>query len=126
AASSDHPCGDWQPLATSRYGANRWTGHEVLGPDQALGYGEWLRAWTAGSAYAGGQEDERGRLIPGARADLVILNGDLDPDDPPTVAQTWVAGRRLHPTSDSSGGAAPGSGATPRSPRARASYPRTP
>ncbi|MDQ3943875.1 MAG: amidohydrolase [Actinomycetota bacterium] len=97
AASSDHPCGEWQPLTTSRYGASRWTGHEVLGPDQALGYGEWLRAWTAGSAYAGGQEDERGRLIPGARADLVILDGDLDPDHPPTVAETWVAGRRRHP-----------------------------
>ena len=97
AASSDHPCGDWEPLATSCYGASRWTGHEVLGPEQALDYGEWLRAWTAGSAYAGGQEDERGRLIPGARADLVILDGDLDPDRPPTVAETWVAGRRRHP-----------------------------
>ncbi len=97
AASSDHPCGDWQPLATSRYGATRWTGQGVLGPEQALGYGEWLRAWTAGSAYAGGQEDERGRLIPGARADLVILDGDLDPDHPPTVAETWVAGHRRHP-----------------------------
>ncbi len=96
AASSDHPCGDWQPLAVSCHGATRWTGHEVLGPDQALDYEEWLRAWTAGSAYAGGQEHERGRLTPGLRADLVILNGDLDPAQPPTVADTWVAGRRCY------------------------------
>jgi predicted amidohydrolase YtcJ len=94
AASSDHPCGDWQPLAVSCHGTTRWTGREVFGPDQALSYEDWLRAWTAGSAYAGGQEHERGRLIPGLRADLVILDGDLDHDQPPTVAETWVAGRR--------------------------------
>jgi predicted amidohydrolase YtcJ len=97
AASSDDPCGAWEPLDTSRYGATRSTGHGTLGPDQAVGYEEWLRYWTAGSAYAGGQEDERGRLVPGARADLVILDGELDPDRPPTVAETWVAGRRRHP-----------------------------
>lgn len=94
AASSDHPCGEWAPLTTSRYGVTRWTGEGVLGPDQALGYHEWLRAWTAGAAYAGGQEHERGRLVPGTRADFVILDGDLDPDHPPTVKETWVAGRR--------------------------------
>jgi len=96
AASSDHPCGGWEPLAVSCHGATRWTGREVFGADQALGYEDWLRAWTAGSAYAGGQEHERGRLIPGLRADLVILDGDLDADDPPTVAETWVAGRRCY------------------------------
>ncbi|MGH9011556.1 MAG: hypothetical protein ACRDYF_17190 [Acidimicrobiia bacterium] len=34
--------------------------------------------------------------MPGTRADLVILNGDLDPEQPPTVAETWVAGRRCY------------------------------
>jgi hypothetical protein len=97
AASSDDPCGAWQPLATSSDGATRWTGESVLGPEQALSYEDWLRAWTAGSAYAGGQEDERGRLVPGARADLVILDGELDAEHPPTVAETWVAGRQCHP-----------------------------
>lgn len=96
AASSDDPCGDWEPLATSRYGQSRWTGRGVLGPDQALGYDEWMRAWTAGAAYAGGQEAERGRLVPGARADLVVLDGDLDPEHPPAVSETWVAGERAH------------------------------
>lgn len=96
AASSDHPCGDWQPLAVSCHGATRWTGRELFGADQALAYEDWLRAWTAGSAYAGGQEHERGRLIPGLRADLVILDGALDHDHPPTVSETWVAGRRCY------------------------------
>jgi hypothetical protein len=28
-------------------------------------------------------------------ADLVVLEGRLDPDDPPVVAETWVGGRRV-------------------------------
>lgn len=75
AASSDDPCADWQPLATSTFGVTRWTGRELLGPDQALGYEDWLRAWTVGSAFAGGQEHERGSLTAGKRADLVLLDG---------------------------------------------------
>ena len=43
----------------------------MLGPEQALAYEEWLRLYTAGAAYAGGQEHERGALTPGKRADLV-------------------------------------------------------
>ena len=30
----------------------------VLGAEQALGYEEWLRAYTAGAAYAGGKFDD--------------------------------------------------------------------
>lgn len=97
AASSDHPCGDWPPLVTSSFGTSRSTGRGVLGPDQSLGYPDWLRAWTAGAAFAGGQEGERGSLTPGKRADLVVLEGELDPLHPPRVAETWVAGRRVHP-----------------------------
>ena len=55
-----------------------------------------LRAATIGAATVGGQEHERGSLRPGKRADLVILNGDLDADSPPTVAETWVAGERVY------------------------------
>ncbi len=93
AASSDDPCSFHQPLLTSVHGANRRTASgRVLGPEQALGYEEWLRAYTMGAAYAGGQEDERGSLTPGKRADLVVLDGALDPEHPPRVAQTWVEG----------------------------------
>ncbi|MFQ5667072.1 MAG: amidohydrolase [Candidatus Binatia bacterium] len=93
AASSDDPCAIHEPVRTCALGATRRTGSgAILGPAQALSYEEWLRMYTAGAAYAGGQEDERGTLTPGKRADLVVLDGDLDPDHPPRVVQTWVAG----------------------------------
>jgi hypothetical protein len=68
----------------------------VFEPDQAVDFEAWLRAYTAGSAYAGGQEDERGAITPGLRADLVVLEGTLDPHDPPRVAETWVAGEAVY------------------------------
>jgi predicted amidohydrolase YtcJ len=103
AASSDDPCTFHEPVRTSAYGATRRTGSgAVLDADQAVPYGDWLRAYTAGAAHAGGQEHERGSLAPGLRADLVVLEGDLDaPIDvahPPRVAQTWVAGALVHET----------------------------
>ena len=66
----------------------------MLNASQSLPYEDWLRAYTADAAFAGGQEYERGRLAPGLRADLVILDGTLDPEHPPAVAETWVAGTR--------------------------------
>jgi predicted amidohydrolase YtcJ len=93
AGSSDDPCAFHEPLRTSSHGATRRTGSgKILGPEQALAYEEWLRAYTAGAAYAGAQEHERGSLTRGKRADLVVLVGDLDPEHPPRVAQTWVDG----------------------------------
>ena len=95
AASSDDPCAFHEPLRTSAHGATRITGSGgVLGPEQSIEYLDWLRAYTAGAAWAGGQEDERGSLSPGKRADLVVLEGDLDPADPPAVVETWVGGAR--------------------------------
>ncbi|HYA69510.1 MAG TPA: amidohydrolase, partial [Acidimicrobiales bacterium] len=97
AASSDAPCTFHQPLLTSSQGASRRTGSgAVLDPGQVVGFEDWLRAYTVAAAYAGGQESERGALAPGLRADLVVLDGDLDPDHPPSVAETWVAGRLVY------------------------------
>jgi predicted amidohydrolase YtcJ len=97
AASSDDPCASYEPLRTSVHGVTRRTGSgNVLGPEQALGYEEWLQAYTSGAAYAGGQEHERGTLTPGKRADLVVLEGRLDPTHPPRVAQTWVGGELVY------------------------------
>jgi hypothetical protein len=94
AASSDDPCAFHEPLRIAACGATRATGAgPPLGPEQALPYEEWLRAYTLGAAIAGGQEDERGSLTPGKRADLVVLDGALGGASPPRVAQTWVAGR---------------------------------
>ncbi len=96
AASSDDPCTFHEPLRTSAHGATRITGSGgVLDPEQSLEYVDWLRAYTSGAAWAGGQEDERGSLSPGKRADLVVLEGELDPAHPPVVAETWVEGEQV-------------------------------
>jgi predicted amidohydrolase YtcJ len=93
AASSDDPCGPVTPLATSCSGTTRRSpGGRPLGPKQGLPYEEWLRAYTVGAAYAGGQEGERGSLTPGKRADLVIVEGDLGPEGNAVVVETWVGG----------------------------------
>jgi len=98
AASSDDPCAFHEPLLTSARGATRRAASGLVsGADQALAYTDWLAAYTAGAAFAGGQEYERGSLTPGKRADLVVLEGDLDPENPPAVVETWVAGRRAWP-----------------------------
>ncbi len=97
AGSSDDPCGIHEPLRACVLGATRRTGSgHILDPAQALGYEEWLRAYTAGAAHAGGQENERGTLTPGKRADLTILEGSLDPLRPPRVLQTWIAGELVY------------------------------
>lgn len=96
AASSDDPCAFHQPLLTSARGTTRRSGSgAIAGPEQALAYEEWLRAYTSGAAFAGGQKHERGRLAAGLRADLVVLAGALDPEDPPRVSETWIGGRRV-------------------------------
>jgi predicted amidohydrolase YtcJ len=93
AASSDCPCTFQEPLRTSAHGATRLTGSgHVLDGDQSVSYEHWLRAYTAGAAYAGGQESERGALAPGLRADLVVLDGELDAHHPPRVSEVWVGG----------------------------------
>jgi predicted amidohydrolase YtcJ len=94
AASSDCPCTFHEPLRGAGHGASRRTGSGgVLDSKQSVPFEHWLRAYTAGAAYAGGQESERGTLEVGRRADLVILDGPLVADPLPSVAQTWVGGR---------------------------------
>src|SRR5262249_3268363 len=97
AGSSDDPCAIHEPLRTSAYGATRRTGSGgVLGAEQALGYAEWLRAYTTGAAYPGGREGGGGSLRPGKRADLVVGEGELDAEHPPRVVETWVGGERVY------------------------------
>ncbi len=101
AASSDSPCAFSAPLLTSARGVTRLTSKgTVLEPAQSLPYDTWLHAYTAGAAYAGGQEHERGRLAPGLQADLVVLDGPLDAEHPPRVDETWVDGKCAFRTSD--------------------------
>lgn len=104
AGSSDTPCAFRAPLLTSARGVTRQTSRgTVIGADQALPYEAWLHAYTAGAAFAGGQEHERGRLAPGFQADLVVLRGALDAAHPPRVDETWVAGERVFTADDTTG-----------------------
>jgi len=100
AGSSDDPGGfidGRDPIRCSAMGATMSDGMgTVLFPDQTMPFETWLRAYTAGAAYVGGLESERGMLKKGLVADLVILDGDLDPEKPPVIAETWKAGRRVY------------------------------
>jgi predicted amidohydrolase YtcJ len=49
-----------------------------------------LYAFTAGAAYAVGQEDCRGQLLPGYPADFVVLDGDFDRMTPAKLYKTPV------------------------------------
>lgn len=84
--SSDRPVALGAPLLgmqsmverTSRLGA-------VLGEGERVDAEIALRAYTAEAAWASGDENRRGRIVPGALADLVLLA-----DDPVTVASSRI------------------------------------
>lgn len=100
AGSSDDPGGFFDardPIKSSVMGTNMSdSSGNVLFPNQTLPFEEWLQMYTAGAAYAGGLENERGMLKKGLVADFVILEGNLDPENPPVVAETWKAGRKVY------------------------------
>jgi predicted amidohydrolase YtcJ len=98
AASSDDPCAPVSPLWGAAKGASRQTGSGLLfEPEQAVPFDDWIAAYTAGAAFAGGQEHERGSLTVGKRADLVILDqADGEESSAVRVCETWVAGRRVY------------------------------
>lgn len=100
SASSDDPGGFMDardPIKCSAMGATMSTGDgRTIFPEQVLPFEEWLRIYTAGGAWAGGQENERGMLKPGLVADLVILEGELDPAHLPRVAETWRNGEPVY------------------------------
>jgi predicted amidohydrolase YtcJ len=100
AGGSDYPGGFLDArdvIRCCRMGATMSDGcGHAISPEQALPFEEWLWHYTAGAAYAGGQEAERGMIREGMVADFVILEGDLCADRPPVVDETWVAGRRVY------------------------------
>ena len=60
-----------------------------------------LAAFTAGAAYAGFAENRFGRLIPGERADFILVDRDpllATPQDlrATRILETWVNGEKVH------------------------------
>jgi hypothetical protein len=75
------------------------SGH-VLGPDQRVTPMEALRAITLSAAYQYFEEDVKGSIAPGKRADLVILDANpltVEPDAIKDIAilETFARGRSL-------------------------------
>ncbi|MXR41607.1 amidohydrolase family protein [Halobaculum sp. WSA2] len=83
-------CMPLDPLLGVHYAVN------APSEDQSLGVTEALRAYTAGAAYAGFDEDRLGTLEAGKRADFVLLDESpweqSDRIDQVAVALTAVAG----------------------------------
>lgn len=59
-------------------------------PQQCLGIGEALAAYTTGSAFAAGEEGRKGVLAPGRLADFVALDTDPFTEPPEAVRRTRV------------------------------------
>lgn len=80
---------------------NRETrGGYVLGPEQRLSAAEALYAVTLGAARQYFEENEKGSITPGKRADLVILGANPLTTDPADLAdipvlETFVRGRSI-------------------------------
>jgi predicted amidohydrolase YtcJ len=110
AGSSDAPIEATDVVAAMAAAVDRPT----VGPAQAITGAEALALFTAGGARARRTEDRLGRLAPGLRADLVVL--DRDPTTVPAgevgttrVLATVIGGRDHHrlplPTRPSTSGA---------------------
>jgi predicted amidohydrolase YtcJ len=103
AAGSDWPVSSPDPLWGIHVAVNRALpdpdgsppGEPFL-PEQALDVATALTAYTAGSAYVN-HLDDTGRIVPGAAADLVVLDRDITSGPPDevcaaTVQATYVDG----------------------------------
>ncbi|MDF1544603.1 MAG: amidohydrolase family protein [bacterium] len=79
AFGSDVPIEPLDPLAGIIAAVRRARPHsrDIFYPEQRLTALEGLHGFTAGAAYAVGQEDCRGHLLPDYPADFVILSGDI-------------------------------------------------
>jgi predicted amidohydrolase YtcJ len=106
AAGSDWAVSSANPLRAVHVAVNRTlpgaagAGVEPLLPEQSLGLGEALAAYTSGSAYVN-HLDETGAIAVGKLADLVVLDRDPfagPPDEiaSTSVALTYVAGERVY------------------------------
>lgn len=99
AAGTDAPVEPPDPWPGVACGVTRsapdWAaGTPPLGPANALGLWASLRAWCVGPAVSAGEPD-RGRLVAGARADLVVLPAAALAEPVEAGGTLWCARPRL-------------------------------
>jgi predicted amidohydrolase YtcJ len=102
AAGSDWPVSSPDPIQGIHVAVNRvlpGTGREPFLPGQRLPLAVAVEAYTAGSAFVN-HLDDTGRLAPGFRADLAVLDRDPFAGPPEEigatkVAMTFIDGRRV-------------------------------
>ena len=95
AFGSDSPVEDLSVMkgihaAVTRRRADGSPGPEGWYPEQRLTVAEAVYAYTAGAAYASGEEAIKGTLSPGKLADLVVLSQDIFAIDPMNILETEV------------------------------------
>ncbi len=108
---SDWPVDPVDRLYAIETAVTRERANEVLGqpgklaPDQAITLAQALRAYTAGSAYQLGREQELGSLAPGKLADFVVLDRNPFAGPPSAISDakvvaTWVGGKPTYQAPD--------------------------
>jgi predicted amidohydrolase YtcJ len=97
---TDAPVEDVDPIESFYASVTRARadGKAVFFPEQSMTRQEALHSYTAAPAYAAFQEDVRGALVPGLRADFVLLSNNLvdcadDEIMDTRVLATYVDGR---------------------------------
>ncbi|MBL8092890.1 MAG: amidohydrolase [Anaerolineales bacterium] len=93
AFGSDSPIETLNPwtgvhAAVTRRRADGWPGPDGWFPDQRLSVAEALLAYTRGAALAGGMVGRTEGLVPGALADLCVLDRDPFACEPEALPQT--------------------------------------
>lgn len=95
AFGSDSPVEDLSAIkgihaAVTRRRADGSPGPDGWYPEQRLTVAEAVYAYTAGAAYASGEEAIKGTLSPGKLADLVVLSQDIFAIDPMAILETEI------------------------------------
>ena len=100
AFGSDSPVEDMNVMkglhaAVTRRRADGSPGLDGWYPEQRLTVAEAVYAYTAGAAYASGEEAIKGTLSPGKLADLVVLSQDIFTVDPMAILDTEIVATML-------------------------------
>lgn len=95
AFGSDSPIEDLNVMkgihaAVTRRRADGSPGPEGWYPEERLSVNQTVYAYTAGAAYASGEEAIKGTLTPGKLADLVVLSQDIFAIEPMSILDTEV------------------------------------